>query len=137
MSKKANKAIISKTEQILKDFGYNVKTSDLCELFAKLFNEPSWASATTNKVNILQQFTESLKVKASDKNYPPINFSIQVKHDGKMVTYSKKHLWWNPHYKNVIVLDVPKSNCCAEFVIYDNDLFDSCDNSVWVGKVIR
>ncbi len=51
MSTEDNKFIIKKAHEILKSYGYDVKTGHLYEMFSKLSDEASWNVASSKNLD--------------------------------------------------------------------------------------
>lgn len=76
MSSENNSAIIKKTQIILKELGYEVKTGHLYELFSKLSGESSWNVASVKKTSFAEKVLE-LMIK--NKNVPEEELSLKIK----------------------------------------------------------
>jgi hypothetical protein len=66
MSFENNSDLIKKTKQLLKEYGYDVKTGHLFEVFSKLAGEKSYNVAKTKNISfeeILQSNRDSVDVK--------------------------------------------------------------------------
>lgn len=61
MSSDNNKPIIKKAQELLKEFGHEVKTGHLYEVFSKLANEASWNVAKTKQVSFLDKILSPFK----------------------------------------------------------------------------
>lgn len=70
-----NKIIVEKSQKILEEYGYQVKTGHLYELFSKLSNESSWNVAKAKNVN----FVEALNLEADISILSPTEATTAVK----------------------------------------------------------
>lgn len=68
MHSESNKAIIKKAQELLKDMGHQVKTTQLYELFSKLAGEANWNTAKarqTSFIKTIEKFTDNQENKSS------------------------------------------------------------------------
>ena len=67
-NKQDNQALINRTKQYLKEYGYEVKTSHLYEVFAKLVNEPNWHVAKAKNIDFSNVIYKSHSLEELVKN---------------------------------------------------------------------
>lgn len=116
MSNENNVQFVQKTKELLKEMGFEIKTTQLYEMYSKLIGEKNWNIAKTKKSNFLSSLLENFNLVDLVKNIENINaikvierIHIEQGHSVTLINYALDNcgithiVQWNKDIKVAIM----------------------------------